>query len=91
MTSERDDPVIYWKGQIPQKEQLHIEAILDKRILRKTTNKTFFQYLVKWKDHPTEDAAWMTEQEISKYDVQPKDLMENYFLPQEYDAGASSS
>ena len=39
---------------------------------------------------PTEDAAWMTEHEISKYDVQPKDLMENYFLPQEYDAGASS-
>ena len=40
VTSKRDDPAIDWKGQIPQKEQPQIEAILDKRILRKIRNKT---------------------------------------------------
>ena len=57
VTSDRDDPAIDWQGKIPQKEQPHIEAILDKRILRKIRNKTFFQYLVKWRNHPTEDAT----------------------------------
>ena len=60
-----DDSSIYWQGQLPQKEQPHIEAILDKRILRKTKNKTFFQYLVKWKNQPTKDASWMNKQKIS--------------------------
>ena len=61
VTSDRHDPSIDWKGQIPQKEQPHIESILDKRILRKIRKKTFFQYLVKWRNKPTKDAAWMTE------------------------------
>ena len=87
----RDDPTIDWKGQIPQKEKPHIEAILDKIILRRIRKKTFFQYLVKWRNQTTEDAAWMTEQEISKYTMHPEDLMKNCFLPKEYDAGASSS
>ena len=45
------------QGQLPQKEQPQIESILDKIILRKTRNKDFFQYLVKWKNQPTEDVA----------------------------------
>ena len=53
VTSDRDDPTIHWQGQIPQKEQPQIESILDKRILRKIGNKTFFQYLVKWINQPT--------------------------------------
>ena len=57
VTSYRNYLAIYWKGQIPQKEQPHIEAILEKRISRKIKNKTFFQYLVKWRNQPTEDAA----------------------------------
>ena len=81
VTLDRDDPSIDWQGQIPQKEQPQIEAILDKRILRNTRNKTFFQYLVKWRNQPTEDASWMTEQEISKYNVLHEDLMKHYFLP----------
>ena len=62
VTSERDDLAIDRQGQITQKERHHIESILNKRILRKTKNRTFFQYLVKWKNQPTEDATWMTEQ-----------------------------
>ena len=57
VTLDRDDPAIDWQGQIPQKGQPLIESILDKRFLRKIRNKTFFQYLVKWRNHPTEDAT----------------------------------
>ena len=64
VNSDRDDPTIDWKGQIPQKEQPQIESIIDSRILRKIRDKTFFQYLVKWKNQPTKDAAWMKEQQI---------------------------
>ena len=57
MTSDGDDLAIDWKGQIPPKEQPQIEVVLDKRILRKTRNKTFFQYLVKWRNQPANDAT----------------------------------
>ena len=36
------------------------------------------------------NVAWMTKLDISKYDVNPEDLLKNYFLPLEYDAGASN-
>ena len=85
-----DGPFVDWKGHLPQKEQPQIEVILDKIISNKTKNKDYFQYLVKWKAQLSEDAAWMTEPEISKYNVNPEDLMNNYFLPPEYDAGALS-
>ena len=81
MNSYGDDSIIDWQGQIPQKEQPQIESILDKKILRNTRNKTFFQYLVKWKNHPTKDVPWVTDQEISKYNVHREDLMKNSFLP----------
>ena len=84
-----DGPFVDWKGQLPQKEQPQIEAILDKKISKKTRNKDYFQYLVKWKDQPSEDATWMTELDISMYNVHPEDLLNNSFLPPEYDAGAS--
>ena len=57
ITLDGDDSTIDWKGQIPPKEKPQIEAILGKRILRKIRNKTFFQYLVKWINKPTEDAT----------------------------------
>ena len=54
-----DGPFIDWKRQLPQKEQPHIEAILDKRVSKKIRDKEYFQYLVKWKFQPSEDVAWM--------------------------------
>ena len=60
MISGEYSSFIDWQGQLPQKGQPHIEAILDKRVSKKTRDKEYFQYLVKWKDHPSEDAAWMT-------------------------------
>ena len=57
LTLDRDDPTIYWQGQIPQKEQPQIESILDKIIVRKIRNNTFFQYIIKWRNHPNKDAS----------------------------------
>ena len=81
---------IYWQGQLPKNEQQHIEDILDKRVSKKTKDKKCFQYLVKWKYQPYEDAVCVTTIEISYYNVNPEYLLKNYFLPPEYDAGASS-
>ena len=33
-----------------------MEHILDKRVSKKTRLKQYFEYLVKWKNHPVEDA-----------------------------------
>ena len=90
MISGEYGPFVYRQGQLPQKGKPHIEAIIDKRISKKTRNKDYFQYLVNWKDQPYEDATWKTDLEISKYNVNPEELLKNYFLPLEYDAGASS-
>ena len=39
MTSGEDGSFIDWQGQSPQKEQPHIEAIVDKRVSKKTRDK----------------------------------------------------
>ena len=43
MISCEDGSFIDWKGQLPQKEQPQIEAIIDKRISKKARNKDYFQ------------------------------------------------
>jgi hypothetical protein len=37
---------------MPIAEKPHIEKILDQRIAKKTKRKVYYEYLVKWKDHP---------------------------------------
>ena len=37
--SGEDGSFIDWQGQLPWKEQPHIEAIMDKRVSKKTGNK----------------------------------------------------
>ena len=41
-----------------------MECILYKRVGKKTRRKEYFEYLVKWEDHPVEDASWENEAEI---------------------------
>jgi hypothetical protein len=38
-----------------------------------------------------EDATWMTATEISKYGADLEDQMNSYFLPWEFNVGASDS
>ena len=47
--------------QMPVAEKPHMECILDKRVGKKTRRKEYYAYLVKWKNHPVEDASWERE------------------------------
>ena len=59
-----EQPVIQWTKQMPFVENPQMERILDKRIGKKTRRKQYFEYLVKWKGHPVEDANWENEAKI---------------------------
>jgi len=37
-----------------------MERILETRVLKKTRGQEYHEYLVKWKNHPVEDATWVT-------------------------------
>ena len=47
--------------QLPIKETLQPERILDRKVYKKTRRQEYFQYLVKWKDHQIAYATWVTE------------------------------
>ena len=53
-----------------------MERILDKRVRKKTRRKQYFEYLVKWKNHPVEDASWKNEAEIQKHGQPVQELMD---------------
>ena len=74
---------------MPKTEKKEVEAILEKRAAKKTRGQNYYQYLVKWKGHPVEDASWMTTVELHKFSTNPEALMDQSFLPWESDAGAS--
>jgi hypothetical protein len=52
-----DQPVMQWKKKIPVADNPQMECILDKRVSKTTRWKEYFEYLVKWKNHPVEDAS----------------------------------
>jgi hypothetical protein len=62
-----EQPVIQWAKQMSIAEKPRMECILDKRVGKKTSRKQYFEYLVKWKNHPVEDASWENEAEIQKH------------------------
>jgi hypothetical protein len=51
---------------MPVAENPQMEKILDQRIGKKTRRKTYFEYLVKWKGNPIEDASWENKVAIQK-------------------------
>jgi hypothetical protein len=67
--------------KFPKLVQKEIEAVLEKKVVRKTRGKDYFQYLVKWKNRPEEDATWMIKKKVSKYVIDVEYLMNSYFLP----------
>jgi hypothetical protein len=62
-----EQPVVQWTKQMPVAEKSQMECILDKRVSKRTRRKQYFEYLVKWKNHPVEDANWETEAKIQKH------------------------
>ena len=42
-----------------------IEEILDSRVGKSTRNKTYEEYLVKWKGRQVEDSSWLTREEVN--------------------------
>jgi hypothetical protein len=61
---------------MPVAERSQMECILDKRVSKKTRRKEYFEYFVKWKDHPVEDASWENEEEIQKHGQTVQELMD---------------
>jgi hypothetical protein len=53
-----------------------MEKIIDQRVGKKTRRKTYFEYLVKWKGQPIEDASWVGEVDIQKHGKSVQELMD---------------
>ena len=79
---------------MPIVEKPQMEIILDKRVSKKTRRKEYFEYLVKWKGHPVEDASWGMKQRYRSMDRPCRSSWIGFhenFQAREYDAGASST
>jgi hypothetical protein len=44
-----------------------MEKIIDQRVSKKNQRKKYFEYLIKWKGHPIEDASWESGEMIQKH------------------------
>ena len=71
-----EESVIQWQKQLPVAQKPQMECILDKRTGKKTRRKQYFEYLVKWKNHPVEDASWETEEVIQKHGQTVQEVMD---------------
>jgi hypothetical protein len=71
-----EQPEVQWQKQMPVAEKPQMEQILDKRVGKKTRRKEYFEYLIKWKGHPAEDASWETEADILKHGQTMQELMD---------------
>jgi hypothetical protein len=67
---------VQWQKQMTVAEKPQMERILDKRVNKKTRRKQYFEYLVKWKGHPVEDASWEIEVEIQKHRQTVQEIMD---------------
>ena len=62
-----EELVIQWQKQLPVAKNPQMECILGKKVSKKTRRKQYFEYLVKWTNHPMEDVSWETEAVIQKH------------------------
>ena len=66
---------VKWENKMPMTKRLEVEKILDTRFSKKTRSIECVDYLVKWKEHPKEDATWMNVAEIEKKCYSIEELM----------------
>jgi hypothetical protein len=71
-----EGPMIQWMKQLSVAENPWMECILDKRVGKKTRRREHYEYLVKWKNHPVEDASWESEAFIQKHGKTVQELMD---------------
>jgi hypothetical protein len=64
-----------WQKKIPVTQKLEMEKILDTKVLKKTRRHEYYEYLIKWKNQPVEDATWMTEAVIQENGSTVEELM----------------
>jgi hypothetical protein len=55
-----------WSIPAGSSDTKEIEDILDSRVGRSTRNRTYEEYLVKWKGRPIEDSSWLTREEVNR-------------------------
>ena len=55
---------IQWSILVATLDTKVIEEILDSHVGRSTRNKTYEEYLVKWKGRPVEDSSWLAKEEV---------------------------
>jgi hypothetical protein len=53
-----------------------MQKIIDQRTGKKTRRKRYFEYLVRWKGNPVEDASWVNEEDIQKHGNSVHELMD---------------
>ena len=59
---------------LPKKSPPKVGSLLDTKIMKETRRKTYYQYLIKWKHKPMEDATWVTEKDLNKMGLKVEDL-----------------
>ena len=87
-TTEDEVQTLNWEEQMPKTVKREVEAVLEKRVSKRTRGQVYYQYLVKWKGQPMEDASLLTIVELHKYGVNPESMRDDSFLPRESDARA---
>ena len=55
---------VQWTISATSSATKEIEEILDSHIGKNTRNKTYEEYLVKWKGRPVEDSSWLVPEEV---------------------------
>ena len=60
------DEVAYIQWSIPEttSDTKEIEEILDSCVGRSTSNRTYEEYLVKWKGRLVEDSSWLAREKV---------------------------
>ena len=65
----KDDDEFVETDDYPKKQTEEVEQILGQRIGKKKRGKEYFEYLVKWKNKPIEDATWISQYELDSDQV----------------------
>ena len=53
----------------PKKPIEEVEKVLDQRVSKSTRGKDYYEYLVKWKNRPLEDASWISQSKLDSTQI----------------------